>query len=177
MFGHILVPLDGSELAEKALDYARQIVRPDGKLTLLSVVRLPDTAFLSPYGGIETPYRPLQEGMAGDYMAHQGLMLEEAQQYLNQLAITMSGGEQLHVECIARVGDPADVISVVAREYGVEAIVMSTHGRSGLTRWLFGSVTMRVLEVACCPVLVVPSRTVAQRVETQGATAHLAAEG
>jgi nucleotide-binding universal stress UspA family protein len=38
-------------------------------------------------------------------------------------------------------------------------IVMSTHGRSGLNRWLFGSVTFKVLSGACCPVVVIPNRS------------------
>ena len=56
------------------------------------------------------------------------------------------------------VGEPANVIVETAERLKVDAIVMSTHGRSGLSRWLFGSVTNKVLSANVCPVYVIPSK-------------------
>ena len=58
---------------------------------------------------------------------------------------------------MVQFGDPASVIVDTAGQLHVDAIVMSTHGRSGISRWIFGSVTNKVLGMAECPVLVVPS--------------------
>jgi nucleotide-binding universal stress UspA family protein len=65
-------------------------------------------------------------------------------------------GYQVEIE-IAH-GEPADVILYVAEEKRVDMIIMSTHGRSGLSRVLFGSVTLKVLSAALMPVLIVPNR-------------------
>ena len=56
------------------------------------------------------------------------------------------------------VGNVTSVIVERAHALHVDAIVMSTHGRSGLNRWMFGSVTQRVLALMPCPVLVVPGQ-------------------
>ena len=56
------------------------------------------------------------------------------------------------------IGDPATVISEAAERLAVDAIVMSTHGRSGIGRFLFGSVTYKILETRICPVFVVPNK-------------------
>ena len=59
---------------------------------------------------------------------------------------------------MVEAGDPATVIVETAQKLHVDAIVMSTHGRSGLSRWLFGSVTQKVLAASCCPVFVIPAK-------------------
>jgi nucleotide-binding universal stress UspA family protein len=61
------------------------------------------------------------------------------------------------VSCIAtevRMGDPAEGIRDAARHYGADLIVMATHGRTGLSHVISGSVTEDVIRTACCPVLV-----------------------
>ena len=71
-------------------------------------------------------------------------------------------------------GDPADEILRYALTQGVDLIVMSSHGRSGVSRLLLGSVADRVLRHAMCPVLVVPARAVAHEAALvqAGAVAH-----
>ncbi|MBI5368379.1 MAG: universal stress protein [Planctomycetes bacterium] len=61
----------------------------------------------------------------------------------------------LAVETVLRVGDPAEQILEACRELAVDLIAMTTHGRTGLSRWVFGSVTEKVLRAATVPLLVV----------------------
>jgi nucleotide-binding universal stress UspA family protein len=146
MLDHILVPLDGSRLAEDALVHAKQIVIPPGKITLVTAVEVPELPMYGLYPPAAIP----------DYQAAIEDTLPQAKAYLNQIAeeLTCQG---YHVSVEAQIGDAAEVITRTAHELGVDAIVMSTHGRSGLSRWLFGSVTSKVLATKICPVFVIPS--------------------
>jgi nucleotide-binding universal stress UspA family protein len=58
---------------------------------------------------------------------------------------------------IAQFGEPASVIVDIAGRLRVDTIIMTTHGRSDVSRWLFESVTSKVLAIVTCPVLVIPS--------------------
>lgn len=154
---HVLVPLDGSPLAEQALIYAENLVRDAGKLTLLMAIQLPAN---SP---IISPSPPILPGELQDYAAHRQEVLLKTETYLHQLAQKLS---ITNVEFqIVDSNDPAEVIVEAAQEKQVDAIAMSTHGRSGLSRWLMGSVTQKVLQAAPCPIFVIPSRVVEQHKE------------
>ena len=135
MIHHVLVPLDGSQLAETALPIARQVVKTNGRITLVTAVE-DDSA----------PESALSR--AEDYMEHTASDLKLR-------------GYEVEIEIIN--GQPAEVIIQLAEKYRVDMVIMSTHGRSGLRRVLFGSITLKVLEESLVPVLVVPSR---QREET-----------
>jgi nucleotide-binding universal stress UspA family protein len=80
------------------------------------------------------------------------------QNYLLATAEDIQVAYPFKVTAEVEVGDPASMIADLARSTNADAIVMSTHGRSGLSRWLFGSVTLKVLEAAVCPVYVVPAK-------------------
>ncbi len=139
MFKHLLVPLDGSELAEAALPMALAVAeRFDGKITLLRVVNPPYYASAGhDYAGFNVAVR--QEGAA--YLETQQKKLEE------------SG---FNVQVRLMEGDfIADTILDVADMLEVDAIAMSTHGRSGVRRWVFGSVADKVLQRARIPILLV----------------------
>jgi nucleotide-binding universal stress UspA family protein len=62
----------------------------------------------------------------------------------------------IHTE--VHLGNPTSVIVERAQALHVDAIVMSTHGRSGINRWMYGSVAQRVLALMPCPVLIVPGQ-------------------
>jgi nucleotide-binding universal stress UspA family protein len=146
MLNHLLVPLDGSQLAEQALDYARQIVKPGGRITLLSVVDLPfptQVVFDMP---------PVQTIDPATLEQHRDL----TKRYLQGKAATLASAGFV-VDTIVELGYPEEAIVSIARKYAVDAIVMSTHGRTGLNRMLMGSVTHRVLNDTPCPVFVVPN--------------------
>lgn len=150
MLRHVLVPLDGSELAEKALDFARRVLAPDGKITLLTALQ-----------DAEPPLYVYPDADVVNELAHDDTAMQageaRAQGYLEHQAsnLKLNG---LQADVVVGVGDPAALIVDRALRLGVEAIVLCTHGRSGLQRLLFGSVTLKVLNEAPCPVIVVPNR-------------------
>lgn len=139
MFNHLLVPLDGSELAEAALPMVLAIAeRFDSKITLLRVINPPYYASAGhDYAGFNAALR--QEGVA--YIEAQQKKLQEA---------------GFHVQVRLMEGDfIADTILDVADMLEVDAIAMSTHGRGGIRRWVFGSVADKVLQHARIPILLV----------------------
>lgn len=150
MLKHILIPLDQSALAETALDYATKLTDPDGQITLLTVLVPPDLTINTLYG---------TEGLtqvAMDVEAYESAerqMRVQAEDYLRNIAKRLSGRR---VDIAVHAGRDADVIVEEAKALGVDAIVMATHGRSGISRWLLGSVTQKVLHAAPCPVMVIP---------------------
>lgn len=147
MLKHVMVPLDGSQLAEDALEHAVNIVDPNGKITLIAAVDIPE---IPVYGYFTT-------ASTADFEAATRDMLPQARTYLETVAKRLAN-DHLTVVVDAQLGDAADVITEMALKYKVDAIVMSTHGRSGLNRWLFGSVTNKVLSHHPCPVYVIPSK-------------------
>lgn len=150
MLKNILVTLDGSELAEKALPFARGIVAPGGTITLLSIVDVPEPSLYTLY---EVP----MVATPGKFDETLNELKTAAYDYLEQVAkpLRFAG---IEVETLVEIGEPAVVILDEAKRRDMDAIVMSTHGRSGLQRWLFGSVTQKVLAGMHCPVFVVPGR-------------------
>lgn len=147
MLKHVLVPLDGSKLAEEALDHAVNILCPGGSITLLAAVDVPEVPVYGYYPPATVP----------DFQSTVEELVPQARHYLEQVASRVQTSE-LTVNVEAEIGEAADVIAETAARLKVDAIVMSTHGRSGLSRWLFGSVTNKVLGTRCCPVYVIPSR-------------------
>jgi len=134
MLKHVLIPLDGSTLAEKALDTVRHILPPGGKMTLLTAVHNPEQLPIISVEGGEIPL----------------------DQYLEHVALRVRL-EGFEVETEIRPGDPAEVIVQAAIPLGVDIIAMCTHKRSGLGQLISGSVTNRVLSMSLCPVLVIPN--------------------
>ncbi|MFQ5341384.1 MAG: universal stress protein [Anaerolineae bacterium] len=139
----ILVPLDGSEVAELALPYAEIWTRAfDGEVVLLRVPTLPAYVSLGPDASMLVPSL-LTEAY------------EEADAYLaNAVRKLKAKGLTVHKAAV-EPGAIADTIIDFARDAGIDCIVMSTHGRSGLGRWVYGSVADRVLRGAGVPVLLV----------------------
>lgn len=152
MLKHILVPVDESELSERAIDYAKKIVDPKGKITLVMVVDPPGaTTGLTP-----GPYPvPAMDYGRLDYDNIPLNMLEHADAYLDKLILDIKR-DVIRSEVHSCFGAPAEAIIETAEDLKVDAIVMTTHGRSGISRWIFGSVTQKVLSAAPCPVFVIP---------------------
>lgn len=142
MLKHVLVPLDGSPLAETALDYATQITDKTSTLHLLAVVADIDNFFVPTAGSVKRI----------DDQLHQ------ARKYLTEVAVRLKKDNGLNVATEARVGDPATTIVDVAHRLHVDAIAMSTHGRSGMSKVIFGSVAQKVLQLTPCPVFIIPGR-------------------
>lgn len=146
----ILVPLDGSELAERALDPAMAIAG-----TVKS-----DVLLLRVVAGRE----PLPEavGPAGDEMAaaldEAGAQERaEAEAYLQRVYASRDN-EHLFFDVQTTDGDIADAIVSYADSHNIDLIVISSHGRSGIGRWLHGSVAEKVLRGANCATLIIRDR-------------------
>lgn len=148
MYERILIPLDGSKTAESILPFAGQIVGPlDSEIVLLAVVDA------SPQTGVE---------LAGVVDEKELLRREqEADRYLQEIAerLAAKGVKARHV---VHVGPAAQTIVKTAAEVGADLIAMTTHGRTGFGRLLFGSVAEAVLRSSEVPVLLMRT-TAAQR--------------
>lgn len=141
MFGRMLIPLDGSKTAEDVLPYARRLAAGARvAVELLGVVEMADIA----------------EDIASNQAAYAGALVREAvrnsTEYLEKLAQTFHNGK---VRCNVQQGRPEDIIIAAASADRATLIAMATHGRSGVTRWLLGSVTEKVLRGTVNPLLVV----------------------
>ena len=148
----ILVPLDGSLTAEAAIPIALRLVRePKTSLVLLAVANVRPSQEPAP---AEPEIAPIQEARS---------YLQTAKDHL------MPGTEG--VVTVVWSGQAAAAIIKAAAAYGVDLIVMTTHGRTGRERDMFGSVADAVLRGAPMPVLVLRPRREAGREVTSAATA------
>ena len=149
MFKKILVPLDSSELAEHALEPAIKLAQnTQAELTLFHVLERHT---------IIIPDGPEMMGQSLYYpestMAHEE---EKVRAYLNELCNEVGQtATDVTIKIRLEEGDPASAIVDLAENEPVDLIVMSTHGYSGFTRWLLGSVAEKVMRHVDCPVLVV----------------------
>lgn len=163
----ILVPLDGSELSEQALPIARLLAsETDSQVLLLEVIEsLADLELAELFNQIVGEYDVPNEwyACAEDYLTRMKTKLDMA-----------NVNSDFHVA----IGSPADCILHAAKAESCDLIIMSTHGRSGISRWVYGSVTGKVLNTAKCPLLLVRGHVRAQVAETMPQFAmELASEG
>lgn len=156
MLKHILIPLDQSELAETALEYASKLVGPDSRITLLTVIVPPDISFTALYNPVEgVPPNRLESPASFEGLERQ--VRVQAEDYLRRIGARLSE-KGIKVDILVQVGQDAETIVENAENLNVDGIVMATHGRSGISRWLLGSVTQKVIGAAPCPVIVIPNR-------------------
>lgn len=145
MYQKILVPLDGSEFSECTLQHVRAIAtgRKVPKVVLLRVVE-----------PVPKDYRTL--GMPIDLLNDTDKRLGvEAKDYLTKIAGDLKK-EGIAAQTVIVQGTAAEEILDYARNNQVDLIVISTHGRSGVSRWAFGNVADRVLRHSTAPVLIAP---------------------
>ncbi|HEX8966709.1 MAG TPA: universal stress protein [Chloroflexota bacterium] len=133
MVATILVPLDGSVLAEKALPYAERLSTDTGSRLVLSRVL--------PLLNMQAPESDLASA-------------DEARVYLRGIAERLSAGGR-QVDTDTPWGAPVGSILDQIRLHQAQVVVMATHGRSGPGRWLYGSVADDVLRHASVPVVLV----------------------
>lgn len=140
----ILVPVDFSPVSLQALDYAVELARPfQAGLVVLHVV--------------EPIYYATPADLYGP-SANLSMLLDEQQKAAQeQLAVlaTRLAEHQVKSETCVEPGVPYQVIVDTAARRRVDLIVMATHGRTGLSHLLLGSVAERVVRSAACPVLTV----------------------
>jgi nucleotide-binding universal stress UspA family protein len=157
MIKRILVPVDFSEPALRALDYAVEFGRGP-ELTVLHV--------------IEPVYYPMAGDVSGvgyDMTIVYQELERAARQQLSRIAAKLRA-RRVRARTLLCVGAPHRAIVETAKKLKADLIVMSTHGRTGLSHAVMGSVAERVVRTAACPVLTVrgrPRRRVATRPRRQ----------
>ncbi len=146
MYKTILVPLDGSERAEKILPHAKELARKyDATLVLIQVI--------TPLYHMESLESPGYYQVMVDDMRH---AREEVQRYLSNLKDSlMSEGVETRFQI--EEGDPVQRILNVADDENIDLIAMSSHGRTGLPRVFYGSVSAGILHATRCPILLIRS--------------------
>lgn len=154
-FNNILVTLDGSDLAEAALNIALQAASPETKFHLLSVMEEDWAATLAVAGVMGDPI-PLA---SDPRRAYDPRAIQVQYEYLEKVAKRLNTPTR-RVTAQVEPGSVVETILEVARERQIDLIVMATHGRTGITRAILGSVAADVLPKAPCPVLVVPPSAV-----------------
>lgn len=148
--GQVIVTLDGSELAEKALPLALRVARYfDRPLLLLRIV--PPVRVIA--AGPET-YPLVRDSYESE--------VTEATEYLSALRQRLERVENVQVQTMFYQGIPAEVILGLAETKPGSVLVMSTHGRTGLARLVLGSVTLAVARKVKIPLLIVPTAVVEQ---------------
>jgi len=145
MYQHIMVTLDGSELAECVLPH---VVAIGGgcsvsRITLIQVI---PPFHLYAYAEDKLPPKWRNELEAD--------VTKRAEEYLNKKAAELKE-KGITAETKVLQGSAPEMLVEFANKEGVDLIVLSTHGRSGVSRWVWGSVADRLLRSACVPVLMV----------------------
>ncbi len=139
---HILVPLDGSELAEQVLPVVSPIARVlEAEITLFQVT----SSYVS--GSFSSEWHPLSQSTFEMVEQHTRAYLERTARSLNEQGIETSTA--------VWSGPVAESIVEYAEANHIDLIAMCTHGRTGLARWALGSVADRVLRAAGIPILLV----------------------
>ena len=141
MYKKILVPLDGSALAEAVLPHAQALAKAeDAEIVLLSVPVVPSLEFLARTPGLATQVIEDAEIETEVYLVKEENKLAE---------------EGIKVKHIMREGPIPEMILKIADEVHADVIAMSTHGRTGVQRWLMGSVADRVVHYSHIPVMLI----------------------
>jgi nucleotide-binding universal stress UspA family protein len=151
MYRHILVPLDGSPLAEQVLPHVHALAANEGtsKITLLRAV--------PPIFTTSVDYSGMLATTAADAIE---TLEDEARAYLDAIAGQFRAeGYSVQIEVSAMPA--AEAVLDYADSQHADLIAIATHGRSGISRWVFGSVTQKVVQNSPVPVLVIRPKIVA----------------
>jgi nucleotide-binding universal stress UspA family protein len=143
MYKKVLVPLDGSELAECALSHVKALVKEGsiGEVIILNVV------------GTDIPWDEMDKGI--DFNAFRQELINTSQEYLAKVASGLSAeGIKVKTEFI-EANRPSRLIVDYAEKNGIDMIVITTHGYTGIQKLLLGSVAFKVLHEAHVPVLLI----------------------
>ena len=149
MYDKIMVPLDGSDLAECVIPHVEAIISAfkTSEVALVRVVnpvRLPvSVPAQGEYGFTEKDRQQLnlnRKKAADDYLA-------KLVDRFNHPGTDFLG--------VVREGNPVAILTDYATNNAVDLIVMASHGRSGISRWVLGSVAERIVRISCVPVMMV----------------------
>lgn len=144
MFSHIFIPLDTSPFAEAALPYARAMAEQFGaKITLITIVEMPLYLANEFNASLQVETEVYER------------VVQEAQLYLKGMAGVLRQQGYAVATKLVKGGSVAEKIVEAAVLAEADTIVMSTHGRSGVGRWLLGSVADRVLRLSSVPIVLI----------------------
>lgn len=147
MYKNVLVPLDGSELAECTLSHVKNLFKDGsvGEVTLLHVVKVD-----FPWARVELEYPP---GI--DLNAIRQPLFDKSRKYLADIESRLAA-EGIKVKTASLEGTrPADTITDYAHENDVDMIIIGTHGYTGFKKLMLGSVAFSVLHQSHVPVLLI----------------------
>lgn len=145
MFQSIVVPLDGSAIAAQALPYATRIAAPGARIALVGVVEPPVNEYFNYSSTVQ---------LADQMDFSREILCSEVEAQAKQLR-----AQGFAVTTTVPTGSATDEIIRCAHDAHADVIAMTTHGTGGVSRWLPGSVTNRVLHATQIPVLVVRAAT------------------
>ncbi len=152
MYKKILVPLDGSELAEKVLPHVVALAKGFGaEPTLISVVELT-------LGAIGAKIEAIPEVAAERAAAQRG----EAMLYLQKVQRDLTA-QGIGATAAVLEGDVASQIIAYAEQHGFDLVAMATHGRSGIDRFVMGSIAEKVVRGTLRPVFLIRALPVVPR--------------
>ena len=141
MYDKILLPTDGSGYADQEIDRVTKLISDDGEIIVISVAgKLTSSAFQS-----RKNVKKVNKEM-----------LDEAEENVKNMVSKFD--DKYNVKGIVETGFPAETINKVAEREGVELIVISSSGKSGLHRFILGSVVEEVLKTADIDVLLVRNK-------------------
>jgi nucleotide-binding universal stress UspA family protein len=146
MYKKVLVPMDGSELAECVLPHVETIAGGCSTEAVVFLRVVEPFVMTSGYFGAD---------FSGEEIARINAQNEEsAKNYIDQLVERTNYG-RVKLEGKTITGRAAEAIAEYAKDNNMDLITISTHGRSGISRWVWGSVADRVLRSSCVPVLMI----------------------
>ncbi len=149
MYNKIMVPLDGSDLAECVMPHVEAIIsgfksKEVVLVRVLNPVRLPVS--VPAQGNFGFTEKDRHQLLANRKKA--------AKEYLEKMAGSLDiPGTVFSVAVLE--GNPANMLADYATEHEVDLIVIASHGRSGVSRWVMGSVAERIVRTSCIPVMMV----------------------
>lgn len=151
MYNKILAPLDGSDLAECTLRHIKAIATGCSvpKVVLLRVIE-PVPPFAELAASNPKLATQVEQDVAKANTAEAKQYVKKKVDELNKEGVSATG--------VTVTGKPDEAILKYADKNGIDLIIMSTHGRSGISRWAFGSVADRISHYSTIPVLIVSPR-------------------
>ncbi len=149
MYKKILVPLDGSELAECSLNHVKKLLQdgPVGEVVLLNAVV------------VDIPWREAGEDgghpVIFDYNAFKKTFMDKSKKYLAKVKSRLAPeGINVKTETVES-NRPSHTITDYAQKNGVDLIVITTHGYTGMKKMMLGSIALKVLHESNVPVLLI----------------------
>jgi nucleotide-binding universal stress UspA family protein len=145
MYSTILVPLDGSKLAECVLPHVETLIKGAQAKRVI-------------FARVFEPFHPPTSDYIFDDVQIKKVDSEnkaESEKYLKGIVGQVKYGSGVRVESVVLRGNAADVLADFANKNEADIIVIATHGRSGVSKWVWGGVADRILRSSCVPILMV----------------------